>query len=90
MTLRPFSWGRVFPRSLSLAVALLAGAACSSDATGVDGSEAPEGHTVRFDGVAHAPGAGAPQTNCVTCHGMDLRGGSDGAPSCFTCHGREW
>lgn len=65
-------------------------AACSSDTTGIDDREAPEGHTVRFEGVPHAPGADRPFMACAGCHGGDLRGGSGGAPGCFSCHGREW
>ncbi|MGK2906661.1 MAG: c-type cytochrome [Desulfuromonadales bacterium] len=28
-------------------------------------------------------------SNCVTCHGADLRG-SGSAPSCYSCHGQKW
>jgi mono/diheme cytochrome c family protein len=28
-------------------------------------------------------------SNCVSCHGTDLRG-SGSAPSCYTCHGKKW
>jgi hypothetical protein len=51
-------------------------------------SNAPASHTLSKDGVRHLPGLEDPETNCVACHGADLRGGA--APSCFTCHGQEW
>ena len=70
--------------SILLAVAL---AGCSDETAPAD---APEGHTVVEDGVAHAPGLNDPQTNCSACHGATLEGGADGEPSCFSCHGREW
>lgn len=75
-------------------VALLAAAplGCSDDDddefTGP--SNAPADHTVSKDGVRHLPGLNDPTTNCVACHGADLRGGNNGEPSCFTCHGQEW
>ena len=62
--------------------------ACSSDPAAPE--DAPAGHTVVLDGVAHSPGLSAPQENCSDCHGSDLRGGGDGEPSCFTCHGQKW
>lgn len=71
---------------LFAAAALLAASACS-DASGP--SEAPPGHTVRRDGVWHAPGLEEPAENCAECHGADLRGRGD-APSCFRCHGEVW
>jgi hypothetical protein len=52
-------------------------------------SNAPASHTVSKDGVRHLPGLTDPETNCVACHGADLRGGPE-APSCFTCHGQKW
>jgi cytochrome c553 len=62
--------------------------ACDDDPTLP--SDAPVGHTVNKDGVAHMPGLNDPETSCVACHGADLMGGEDGQPSCFSCHGREW
>ena len=53
-------------------------------------SNAPASHTVSEDGVRHLPGLNDPETNCVACHGADLRGGENGEPSCFTCHGQKW
>ena len=53
-------------------------------------SNAPASHTVSKDGVRHLPGLDDPETNCVACHGADLRGGGNGEPSCFTCHGQKW
>ena len=51
---------------------------------------APRDHTVFHGGFGHAPGASNAATNCVTCHGADLRGGDSGEPSCFSCHGQKW
>ena len=51
-------------------------------------SSAPADHTISRDGVRHLPGLEDPETNCVACHGADLRGGA--GPSCYTCHGQEW
>ena len=61
---------------------------CGDDPTIPD--DAPEGHEVVLDGVAHAEGFRTPTATCATCHGDDLRGGDDGEPSCFACHGQEW
>jgi hypothetical protein len=74
-----------------LAVLLLGGlvGACGDD----DGNEtgpAPEGHTVSRDGVLHMPGLTDPVANCTGCHGADLRGGTEGQPSCYRCHGEKW
>lgn len=71
-----------------LTVAALAFAGCDDDPTIPD--DAPAGHTVNQDGVAHMPGLSQPADNCASCHGADLRGGSEGQPSCFSCHGRKW
>lgn len=54
------------------------------------GGDVPASHTDLQHGVAHMPGKSDPETNCVACHGADLRGGDDGQPSCYSCHGREW
>jgi mono/diheme cytochrome c family protein len=40
-------------------------------------------------GTYHKPGLNDPLTNCVACHGADLRGGTTGV-SCFKCHGQKW
>jgi cytochrome c553 len=53
-------------------------------------SNAPASHTISREGVRHLPGLSDPLTNCVGCHGADLRGGNSGEPSCFTCHGQKW
>ncbi|UCF20328.1 MAG: hypothetical protein JSU87_02655 [Gemmatimonadota bacterium] len=68
---------------------LVAALACGDgDSTAPD--NAPAGHTVIQDGVAHRPGLNDPTQECVACHGADLRGGENGEPSCFSCHGRKW
>lgn len=70
---------------LILGVFLLVG--CSDDTVPLN---APDGHTVVQDGVAHASGLNSPAVNCTACHGATLEGGDNGEPSCFSCHGREW
>ena len=60
---------------------------CGSDATAPNG---PPGHTVVRGNVAHAPGLETPELECVSCHGVNLRGGAEGEPSCFSCHGKTW
>jgi hypothetical protein len=47
------------------------------------------GHTVNKGGVYHMTGLNDPETNCVQCHGSDLRGGTSGV-SCYQCHGQVW
>jgi hypothetical protein len=47
------------------------------------------GHTVNKAGVYHMTGLDDPETNCVQCHGNDLRGGTSGV-SCYQCHGQVW
>lgn len=79
------SWGVA---ALAVSVILLAATGCGDDP--VAPGDAPEGHTVLVDGVAHAPGLNTPGTSCASCHGADLRGGAEGQPGCFTCHGRKW
>ena len=78
-------WWRVV-MAIVLAAAVMVG--CSDSNTAPE--DAPEGHTVVKDGVAHASGLNNPLANCTTCHGADLRGGNGGQPSCFSCHGQKW
>lgn len=75
--------------TVALCLAALLGLGCGDD-DGVAPEDAPEGHTVVEDGVAHAPGLEDPEANCTACHGADLRGGAGGQPSCYTCHGAVW
>ncbi|MEJ2504185.1 MAG: hypothetical protein P8177_12885 [Gemmatimonadota bacterium] len=77
---------RVLP--LLLVLALVGTASCDDDPTLP--ADAPAGHTVNKDGVAHAPGLSDPLMQCTDCHGQDLEGGSQGQPSCFSCHGEVW
>lgn len=49
----------------------------------------PADHTVSQDGAMHKSGLNQPLTNCVACHGNDLKGGSSQV-SCYECHGKEW
>lgn len=46
----------------------------------------PADHTVSKDGFMHKSGLDQPLTNCVSCHGSDLTGGTSGV-SCYECHG---
>lgn len=61
--------------------------ACSSATAPAN---APADHTNVKGGAAHGPGPGDATVNCVACHGADLRGGTNGEPSCYTCHGQKW
>ena len=49
----------------------------------------PADHTISKDGFLHKSGLDQPLTNCVSCHGSDLKGGTSGV-SCYECHGKEW
>jgi len=74
--------------AMILAGAMVLGmAACSSPAS--DSTNHPADHTVNKNGVYHKPGLENPTTNCVACHGSDLRGGTAGV-SCYQCHGQKW
>jgi hypothetical protein len=44
------------------------------------------GHTVTLGGKSHRPNYCTPYQNCTSCHGQDLRGGTNGEPSCLKCH----
>ena len=75
---------RIFLVAVTLAAALAMGG-CKTPTT----DTTPAGHTVNKNGVYHRPGLTDPLTNCVQCHGTDLKGGSVGV-SCFKCHGQKW
>jgi hypothetical protein len=49
----------------------------------------PADHTISQDGAMHKSGLNQPLTNCTTCHGADLQGGTSGV-SCYECHGEKW
>jgi len=49
----------------------------------------PADHTISKSGYMHKSGLTQPLTNCVSCHGSDLKGGTTGV-SCFECHGAKW
>jgi len=49
----------------------------------------PSDHTISKDGAMHKSGLDRPLTNCVSCHGSDLTGGTTGV-SCYECHGKQW
>lgn len=50
---------------------------------------APTDHTISKDGTMHKSGLNQPLTNCVSCHGSDLRGGTS-VVSCYECHNKKW
>ena len=50
-----------------------------------DTSQGPPGHTELNGGIPHKPGKADPMSNCTSCHGSDLSGGSSGQ-SCYACH----
>jgi mono/diheme cytochrome c family protein len=70
-----------------LAVVAVALIGCSSPTRPAD---VPETHTVEKGGAFHAPGLKDPTSQCATCHGPNLAGGTEGEPSCFSCHGQKW
>jgi len=82
------------PRFARIWPVLLAGtfitAAISCGEAPSEPGNLPDNHTVNKDGARHAPGLENPTTNCVECHGADLRGGAAGQPSCFSCHSKVW
>ena len=49
----------------------------------------PADHTISKDGSMHKSGLNQPLTNCVSCHGTDLKGGTVGV-SCYECHSKQW
>lgn len=49
----------------------------------------PSDHTISKHGALHKSGLDKPETNCISCHGSDLKGGTSGV-SCFECHNKEW
>jgi hypothetical protein len=61
----------------------------STEPTTNSSGNSPSSHTVNKNGVFHKTGLTNPLTNCIECHGSDLRGGSVGV-SCYSCHGQKW
>ncbi|MEZ5070217.1 MAG: hypothetical protein R2751_04415 [Bacteroidales bacterium] len=49
----------------------------------------PADHAISKEGVMHKSGLDQPLTNCASCHGADLQGGTAGV-SCYECHGKKW
>ena len=62
---------------------------CSDDDDEYPQYDPPADHTISKEGVMHKPGLGDPLSNCTTCHGADLTGGTSQV-SCYECHGVEW
>lgn len=62
---------------------------CTSSTEPVSDNNSPSDHTVSKNGVMHKSGLTNATTNCVECHGADLRGGDVGV-SCYSCHGKKW
>ena len=63
--------------------------ACSSPSESESKYDPPADHTISKDGAKHKSGLKTPLSNCIDCHGSDLRGGETGV-SCYECHGKKW
>ncbi len=72
---------------LGAALVLFTAGACGSPTAS---GNTPADHTNFHGGTPHATNASSATVYCVSCHGADLQGGTNGEPSCFSCHGREW
>lgn len=79
-------------RLIALAVVLIA-LACKnpqdSNSSNNTSSSTPADHTTNVHGVKHKAGLNNASTNCTSCHGNDLKGGTAGV-SCYQCHGKKW
>ena len=71
---------------LLLLVVLISACAKNSD---LPKYSPPSDHTISKNGAIHKSGLNQPLTNCVSCHGSDLRGGTSGV-SCYECHNKQW
>ncbi len=49
----------------------------------------PADHKINKSDARHKSGLYSPLSNCVSCHGDNLKGGSVGV-SCFECHNKKW
>lgn len=79
-------WQRLWlPLALVIAIPLFGG--CSREEAVPRQIRA---HTTLHKGVSHAEPAARAERYCAKCHGVGLRGGAEGEPSCFTCHGKTW
>jgi cytochrome c553 len=76
-------------RKLILLAGLLVLTACSNPTSSNNNANPPASHTINKGGHLHKSGLNDPLTNCVSCHGSDLKGGTE-APSCYSCHGKKW
>lgn len=62
---------------------------CSNSTEPAENPATQSDHTISQGGVMHKTGLRSPLTNCVNCHGSDLRGGTSEV-SCYNCHGKKW
>jgi DnaJ-class molecular chaperone len=60
-----------------------------SNSSNNSSNNVPADHTTSVHGVNHKPGLNNAATNCTSCHGSDLKGGTAGV-SCYQCHGKKW
>ena len=74
--------------SVAMLVALNFVAGCS-DEDEYPQYNPPSDHTINNEGVLHKSGLSDPLSDCIACHGIDLKGGTSQV-SCYRCHGREW
>ena len=81
---------RLTAGKLSIIIAVLFISMISCSKTNEDPQYSPPAdHTISKSGFMHKSGLDQPLTNCVSCHGADLTGGTVGV-SCYECHGKKW
>jgi len=89
----PFKMSRINPGAAKVWVLMIfltaAGISSCEKTNELPDYSPPSDHTINKEGALHKSGLDQPLTNCVSCHGSDLRGGSSGV-SCYECHGQEW
>ncbi len=71
---------------ITLATGILLNSCIKPDETPIT---TPWDHTLSMGGHMHKPGLMDARTNCIECHGDDLRGGTSGV-SCYYCHNQKW
>jgi hypothetical protein len=80
---------KVLTTVLVLGVVMVTGCSTADDPASSTSSSAPSSHTLSKKGVMHMTGLTSPVSNCASCHGSDLRGGTAGV-SCYSCHNQLW